>query len=361
MVARAQERSIGIRVALVALVTDTARTSPPSTSANDARSWAMFLSLAVIWGSSFMWITVALEDGVPPMTIVAWRALAACVLLVAVLVYRRGRLPLRWNLWKRMFALGALNMVIPMALISWGQQFIPSGMASILNATVPLFTIVLAAALLADEYITPAKISGLALGFAGVVVLASPNLTAAGADEDAAAAVAGMAAVAAAGFFYALASVYVRRRITGMPIVEQPDGSTRAPLPVEIALGTTASALLMITVLAVLFERPEGGLITVPQTVGAWVGVVWLGALGTGVAYLIFYRLIARWGATRTTLVTYVIPLVAIVVGYIFLDERLRPIELIGAALIIGGVILVNANVGQKPLFDRRRAASDID
>ncbi len=342
-------------------MTDTTHTSPSDTSSDDARSWAMFLSLAAIWGSSFMWITVALEDGIPPMTIVAWRALAACVLLVGVLLYRRGRLPFRWNLWKRMFALGALNMVVPMALISWGQQFIPSGMASILNATVPLFTIVLAATLLADEHITLAKLSGLAVGFLGVIVLASPNLSAAGADEDAAAAVVGMAAVAVAGFFYAVASVYVRRRITGMPIVEQPDGSTRAPLPVEISLGTTATALLMITALAVIFERPDGGLLTVPQTVGAWVGVIWLGALGTGVAYLIFYRLIVRWGATRTTLVTYVIPLVAIVVGYVFLDERLRPIELVGAGLVIGGVILVNANVGQRPLFERSHPASDID
>lgn len=333
--------------------------SPTTHASDDAQSWAMFLTLAVIWGSSFMWITVALEDGLPPMTIVAWRALAACVLLVAVLVVRGGRLPLTWNLWKRMFVLGATNMVIPMALISWGQQFIPSGMASILNAMVPLFTIVLAAMALADEHITAAKLGGLAVGFVGVIVLASPNLTAAGADEDAAAAVTGMLAVAGAGIFYAIASVYVRRRITGMPIVEQPDGSTRAPLPVEISLGTTATALLMITALAVVFERPAGGVITVPGSVGGWVGVVWLGALGTGVAYLIFYRLIARWGATRTTLVTYVIPVVAIVVGYIFLGERLRPVELLGAALIIGGVILVNARVGQRPLFGRAHAESE--
>lgn len=319
----------------------------------------MFLTLAVIWGSSFMWITVALEDGLPPMTIVAWRALAACVLLAAVLVFRGGRLPLRWNLWKRMLVLGALNMVMPMALISWGQQFIPSGMASILNALVPLFTIVLAAVALADEHITAAKLGGLGVGFVGVVVLASPNLSAAGVDEDAAAAVAGMLAVAAAGVFYAIASVYVRRRITGMPIVEQPDGSTRAPLPVEISLGTTASALVMITLLALIFERPATGLITVPGSVGGWVGVVWLGALGTGVAYLIFYRLIARWGATRTTLVTYVIPLVAIVTGYIFLDERLRPIELVGAALIIGGIVLVNGSWGQRPLFGEARARAE--
>ena len=108
-----------------------------------------------------------------------------------------------------------------------------------------------------------------------------------------------------------------------------------------------------------LFERPEGGLIVVPASVGGWVGVVWLGALGTGVAYLIFYRLIARWGATRTTLVTYVIPIVAIAVGDVFLDERLRPIEFVGAALIIGGVILVTGKRGQKPLFGEARVRAE--
>lgn len=335
-------------------------TTPPTThSTNDARSWASFLSLAVIWGSSFMWITVALEDGLPPMTIVAWRAFSACILLTVVLLWRGGRLPLRWSLWKRMIVLGATNMVIPMALISWGQQFIPSGMASILNAMVPLFTIVLASIALADEHVTAAKLGGLGVGFVGVVVLASPNLRAAGADEDAAAAVAGMLAVAGAGLFYAIASVYVRRRITGMPIVEQPDGSTRAPLPVEIAFGTTMSALVMITALAFVFERPTDGFITVPASIGGWVSAIWLGALGTGVAYLIFYRLIARWGATRTTLVTYLIPVVAIVMGFVFLGERLRPVELMGAALIIGGVILVNASVGQRPLFGQARAEAD--
>jgi drug/metabolite transporter (DMT)-like permease len=113
----------------------------------------------------------------------------------------------------------------------------------------------------------------------------------------------------------------------------------------------------MITVLALLVERPEGGLLAIPDSALGWVAMMWLGALGTGVAYLLFFRIIARWGATRTTLVTYVIPLVAIVLGFVVLGERLRLIELVGAALIIAGVVLVNANVGQRPLFGRARAA----
>jgi drug/metabolite transporter (DMT)-like permease len=115
----------------------------------------------------------------------------------------------------------------------------------------------------------------------------------------------------------------------------------------------------MITVLALIFERPEGGLLTIPEEAIGWVALIWLGALGTGVAYLLFFRIIERWGATRTTLVTYVIPVVAIVLGFVFLGERLRPLELVGAALIIAGVILVNAKVGQKPLFGRAREEAD--
>jgi drug/metabolite transporter (DMT)-like permease len=318
----------------------------------------MFLSLAAIWGSSFMFIKIALDEGVAPLTIVSMRTLFGGALLLLVLLARGGRLPLQWNVWKRMLVLGAANIVVPFALIAWGQQYIPSGMASILNATVPLFTILLAAVALADEHITVAKLSGLVIGFFGVVVLALPSVQAARADDDSVFAVAGMLAVALAGVFYAVAAVYTRRRLTGMPIIEQPDGTMRAPLPVEISLGSTVSAFAMITLLALIFERPDGGLLAIPESTAGWVAMVWLGALGTGVAYLLFFRIIERWGATRTTLVTYVIPLVAIALGFVILGERLRLLELVGAALIIAGVVLVNANIGQRPLF--RGAAPDV-
>lgn len=337
----------------------TPNAQPITHPTNDPQTWAMFLTLSVIWGSSFMWIRIGLEAGVAPMAIVSMRTLFAAMLLVAVLAARHGRLPLRLSLWKRMFFLGATNIVVPFALIAWGQQYIPSGMASILNAMVPLFTIVFAALVLADEHITVAKLGGLGIGFAGVILLALPSLEAVTTNEDAALAVVGMLAVASAAVFYAIASVYTRRRISGMPIIEQSDGSFRAPLPVEISLGSTVAAFLMITAVALIFERPEGGLLAIPGSAVGWVAMIWLGVLGTGVAYLIFFRIIERWGATRTTLVTYVIPVVAIVLGFLFLDERLRPRELVGAALIIGGVVLVNANVGQKPLFGRARVETE--
>ncbi|MEA2026246.1 MAG: DMT family transporter, partial [Chloroflexota bacterium] len=217
----------------------------------------------------------------------------------------------------------------------------------------------LAAIALTDEHITAAKLSGLGIGFVGVIVLALPSLGAAQADEDAVLAVVGMLAVALAAIFYAIASVYTRRCLSGHAIIEQPDGTRRAPLPVEISMGSTISAFVMITLLALVFERSGGGFLALPDSSLGWFAVIWLGALGTGVAYLLFFRVIERWGATRTTLVTYIIPLVAIALGFFVLGERLRPLELAGAALIIAGVVLVNANVGQRPLFGRARAEAE--
>lgn len=328
---------------------------PTTHATDDAHTWAMFLTLSAIWGSSFLWIRIGLDEGVAPLALVSMRTLFAGLLLGAILLARRGRLPLRWNLWKRMIFLGLTNIVVPFALIAWGQQHIPSGMASILNAMVPLFTIVFASLALADEHITAAKLAGLGIGFTGVILLALPSFEAAGVDDDAALAMAGMLAVAGAAVFYAVASVYTRRRLTGMPIIEQPDGTYRAPLPVEISLGSTLTAFLVVTAAALLLERPAGGLMTIPQSALGWISLVWLGVLGTGVAYLLFFRLIERWGATRTTLVTYVIPVVAITLGFVFLGERLRPLELVGAALVIAGVVLASATIGQRPLFGRAR------
>jgi len=316
----------------------------------------MFLSLAAIWGSSFLFIAIGLEEGVAPFTIVSLRTLFAGLFLGLVVLVRGGRLPLQWNVWRRLTILAVTNIVVPFALIAWGQQYIPSGMAGILNAMVPLFTIMLAALVLHDETITVAKLAGLAIGFCGVVLLALPSLGVAGADDDAALAVAGMLAVAFAAIFYAVAAVYTRRRLTGHPIIEEPDGTVRGPTAREIALGSNIVAFLIITALAIALERPGGGIYAIPQSGAAWFAMLWLGVLGTGLAYLLFYRLIERWGATRTTLVTYVIPIVAIALGFVLLDERLRPIELAGAALIIGGVVLVNASVGQRPLFGRTTA-----
>jgi drug/metabolite transporter (DMT)-like permease len=320
-----------------------------------------FLSLAAVWGSSFLFIKLALEDGVPPFTIVLFRAALGALLLAALMLLGGGRLRLDLATWRRMAVLGLTNIVIPYALISWGQQYIPSGMASILNAMVPLFTFLLATVVLRVEDFTPARVGGLVLGFAGVVLLALPSLGSAMDDAKGVIAVEGMLAVALAGVSYAVAAVYSRRRLTGQPLVRSADGSLRAPTAHEIALGSTLVGLVVVSALALVLERPAGGLIHLPATPAAWFGILWLGLLGTGLAYLLFFGILERWGATRTTLVTYVLPVVAITLGFVFLGERLRPIELVGGALVIGGVVLVNGVQAGRSRRQPAVATIDLD
>jgi drug/metabolite transporter (DMT)-like permease len=309
------------------------------------------VALSAIWGSSFMFIRLGLDEGIPPFTIVALRAVFGSLFLVVALRFVHGRLPRRWVAWRRLIVLALTNIVVPFALIAWSQQFIPSGMASILNAMVPLFTIVLAAIVLHDEALTPARIGGLAIGLAGVVLLALPSVGAALFDASAAQSVAAMAAVAGATILYAIAAVYTRHRLTGQAVFDAADGTLRPPRAQELALGSTLAAIPLIGALALVVERPETGIAALPQTGIGWFAVLWLGLLGTGFGYLLFYGIIERWGATRTTLVTYVIPVVAVALGFVFLGERLLPLEVVGAVLIIGGVALVNGSVGQRPLL----------
>jgi drug/metabolite transporter (DMT)-like permease len=257
--------------------------------------------------------------------------------------------------------LALTNAVIPFALIAWAQQYIPSGVASIVQSMVPLSTIVLAAIVLHDEALTLARLGGLAVGFAGVILLALPSLGGAVEDAGAAQSVIAMVAVALATVSYAIAAVYTRHRVTGQSLIEEEDGKLRPPLPAEVAFGSTVAALPIIGAFALVVERPEVGIAALPQSGIGWFAVLWLGILGTGCGYLLFFGIIGRWGATRTTLVTYVMPVVAVALGFIVLGERLLPLEVAGAILIIGGVALVNGSIGQRPLLRPARPEQRLD
>jgi drug/metabolite transporter (DMT)-like permease len=314
----------------------------------------MFLLLSAIWGSSFLFIKTALGDGVPPLTLVSLRAVLGSIFLGLVMLAWGQRLPRGREVWVRFAFLGVVNTVVPFTLISWGQQYLPTGLAAVINAMVPLFTIVLASLVLHDEPITPARLGGLLIGFSGVVMLAMPRLSGADTDQASLMALLGILAVAAATLFYAIAGVFTRRQLNRRAIARAADGSLRPPTPLETALGSSLVAGVLATTLAVALERPPDGLLAVPSSGEGWLAVLWLGVLGTGLAYLFHFRILERWGPTRASLVTYVIPLVAVTLGFVVLGERLTPLELIGAALIIGGVVLVNSSVGQRPLFVRR-------
>lgn len=316
---------------------------PVLVPAGDPQTWGLFMLLSLIWGSSYLFIKVALDEGMSPLTIVSLRTLLGGAFLALVMVVAKGRLPRSGRAWFDLGVVGMANVALPYTLITWGELSISSSMAGILTALVPLFTVVLASFVLRDEPMSMLGIGGLVVGFAGVVLLAIPSLSVARDGDDSLLPLAGMLAVAMAAVLYAIAVVYTRRRLSGRALVGTHDGGSRPMTALEISFGQLFVAMIVITLAAVIFERPEGGLYALPDGTTAIFAIIWLGVLGTGVAYLLYFGLIGRWGATRASLIAYVMPVVAVILGFLILDERLQPLELLGTVLVIGGIVLVNA------------------
>jgi drug/metabolite transporter (DMT)-like permease len=299
--------------------------------------WLLFVLLGFLWGSSYLFIKIGVEAGLQPFTLVALRLLIGFALLAVVVGIARERLPRSAATYGHLLVMGILSVALPFSLITWAEQSVESTLAAILNASVPLFVILIAAVLLADEHITVNRLVGLAVGFTGVAILVGfdPGVLA-GTDVAAALALIGSSVSYAAG------AVYARRFVHGL----------RPMIPAFFQVGF---ALLISAGLALVFERP----IDVPARADAILAVVWLGLLGSGAAYLVFFRLLGRWGATRTSLVAYLLPVFGIVLGAAVLSEPVDARLLIGTALVIGGIALVNARYGSRPLFRRREAATE--
>jgi drug/metabolite transporter (DMT)-like permease len=293
--------------------------------------WLVFLALGVAWGSSYLFIKIGVET-LTPFTLVAGRLAIGAAVLALVMRLRRQALPAERSTYGHLFVVALLGIVIPFSLITWGEQTIASGLAAILNGTVPLFAIVLAALVLADEPITVNRLIGLVVGFIGVVVLTSPGLT-----EGFGGSLPGQVALMGASISYAAAGVYARRTVRGVPAL------TSAFLEVGFAF-------LVTLVLAVAFGSPWAARIETE----AVFSVVWLGLIGSGLAFLAFFYLLERWGATRTALVAYLLPVVGIILGVLVLREVLSLPMLIGTALIIGGIALANSRYGHRRLAGRR-------
>jgi len=232
----------------------------------------------------------------------------------------RVRIPRDLKTWRVFFILGILNVVIPFSLITWGEQTIDSAVASILNATVPLFTIVIAHFFLRDDKMTVPRVVGLLIGFGGVVTLLSQDL-----NPQAHNSLIGQAAVIVASASYAASYIYARRNTQDVP------GEIRGTLPL-------VSALVIIGVSAPIAEAP----FRIPHLPITWVALLWLGVLGTGLALIMQYYLVHEIGPTRATLVTYIFPLGGVVLGVIFLHEQLSWQLALGAVLIISSIAVVN-------------------
>lgn len=320
----------------------------------DGVVWAMFLGLTLAWGASFLFLKIGLNEGMAPFTLVAWRMTLATAFLAAVLVAGRGRIPRAPGALRRIAVLGVLNVALPALLLTWGTQSIPSALASILNGLQPLFAVVLAALVLHDEPMTVNRVLGLLVGFGGAVLLVSPNLGETRPGVSATDALLGELAVILAAASYAVAAVYARRSVTGARLVLDPVSGPRRATSAEIALPQVATAAILTVALAAMLEGTGPGVIDPPPTPAAWLAVAWVGVLGSGVAYLLFFGIMRAWGATRTTLVTYALPVMGIALGVIVLDERLHPEELAGAALVLVGLVLASSRRGGRVLYGRR-------
>ncbi len=325
----------------------------PTQADRDGVVWAMFVGLTLAWGASFLFLKIGLNEGLEPFTLVAWRMTLATLFLVGVLVVGRGRLPRAPGALRKVALLGVINVAVPGLLITWGTQSIPSALASILNGLQPLFAIVLAAIVLHDE---PLTLNGLspAGGLRRCGPAGSPNLGETRPGVSSTDMLLGEIAVILAAVSYAVAAVYARHAITGARLVIDPATGPRRATSAEIALPQVATACLITVALAATLERPQEGVVGLPPTPAAWLAVLWVGVLGSGVAYLLFFGIMRAWGATRTTLVTYALPVMGIALGVIVLDERLHAEEVLGTALVLAGLVLASSGRGGRVLFGRR-------
>jgi drug/metabolite transporter (DMT)-like permease len=293
--------------------------------------WLIFLALGCMWGSSYLFIKIAVDD-FGTFTLVALRLAVGAALLWTVVRLAGQRLPRERRMYGHLLVMGLLNIALPFLLITWAERSVESALAAVLGSLVPLFVVVLAPLFIHDEPLRVNGIIGLAIGFTGVVVLTSRELTGAGSD------LLSVVAIVGSSLSYAAGAVYSRRNVRGLA-------------PMVPAVFQVTFAMLVTGVIAVLFEQPWNA----RPDLGGVFAIVWLGLLGSGFAYLAFFRLLGRWGATRTSLVAYVLPVVGIVLGFLVLREPIDGRVLAGTALIIGGVALVNSRYGRQLVFERRR------
>ena len=285
-----------------------------------AKTWGAFGLLGLVWGSSFLWIKLALRE-VSPFTLVGYRLLFGLIGLVLVIAVVRPRFPRRIGIWMALLLLGLTNTALPFVLISWGEQSIDSAMASILNSTVPLFTLVFAHFALSDERITWERALGLLVGMLGVRVLVGENLDLNNLNGH----LSGQVAVLAAAMFYAGSAVFARKVLRDVHFVAQ------AAVPL-------VSGDIFIWLAAARLEAP----LQIPQLQLTWVSLLWLGLLGSCLAYLLYYYLLTTIGPTRLTMVTYLFPVIGVLLGVLFLQEQLDWHLLAGGGLVLAGILIVN-------------------
>lgn len=300
--------------------------------------WLLLIVLSILWGGSFLFNGILVRE-LPPFTIVTARVALAALALWTIVRISGHAVPRSREVCLAFFGMGILNNIIPFSLIVWGQTHIASGLASILNATTPLFAVLAAHLLTQDEKMTGSRLAGVLVGFLGVALMIGPSVL-----SDLGTNVLAQLAVLGAAVSYSIAGIFGRRfRRMGLP-------------PLLPAAGqVTASAVLLLPV-ALIVDRPWT--LAMPSA-EAWAALFGLAFLATALAYVIFFRILATAGATNLMLVTFLIPVSAILLGALVLGEMLAPKHFAGMALIAVGLAAIDGRLLRMFMEKRRPVGSD--
>ncbi len=294
---------------------------PPINREMTALEWAMLIALSLLWGGSFFMQAIAVTE-LPTFTIAACRVGFAALILIAIMLILRLRMPIDATSVRAFVCMGFLNNAVPFSLLIWGQSHIPSGLVSILNATTPLFTVVAAHFFTSDEKLTQARLFGVVIGLAGVAIVVGID-----ALRSFGVGVLAQLACVGAAMFYAFGGIF-GRRFRGMGIS-----------PIATATGQLAASSMMMIPLAFIVDQPWTLPVPSLPVIGAILGVA---SLSTALAFIVYFRILATAGATNLLLVTFLIPISAILLGVIFLHETLLPKHLLGMAMIALGLAAID-------------------
>jgi drug/metabolite transporter (DMT)-like permease len=288
------------------------------------REWGMLLVLSLLWGGSFYFIGIAVTE-LPTFTIVFLRVGIAALGLHVILRVMGERMPTGFGIWRAFFAMGFLNNLVPFSLIVWGQSHVASGLASILLATTPLLTVVVAHFMTADERLSGGRLAGIVVGIVGIVILIGSE-----AGEGFGFSLVAHIALLGAALFYSFGSVF-GRRFQRLEVT-----------PITTATGQITASSVMLLPVALVVDRPW--VVDMPGG-GTWLAIAGLALLSTSLAYILYFRILATAGATNLMLVTFLIPVSAIILGAAFLGEHLQANHFIGMAVIGIGLGAIDGRI----------------
>jgi drug/metabolite transporter (DMT)-like permease len=288
--------------------------------------WGLLVILSLVWGGSFFFNEIILRE-LQPFTAVFSRSFIACVVLIILIYSTRRKMPKTPQIWGAFLVMGLLNNLVPFSLIVWGQQYIDSGLASILNATTPLFSVILGHFLTVDEKLTLYKLVGILLGLVGVSILVGPD-----ALRGIGVHVMAQAAVLLASLSYAFAGIFGRRFQRIEPVIS--------------AAGMLTCTAAMALPAAWLIDKP----VSFQFQLSTWTSIIGQSVFSTVLAYLIYFRILRSAGATNVLLVTFLIPVSALLLGVFLLNEGITLSMVFGTGLVFLGLIVVDGRlVGAHP------------